>query len=182
MGKINMNKLFFILLFINGVLFGQDTISSFINSDIARLYINPTIGQQVIKGHLPKNGKVLIIDEVAGYWEVIYNNKNGYIDKDFIESNNELNEFHYNSTGGKYGLKSDEIKKKFGKRIAYKIFAGEVWIGMTHDMALHSKGLPKDVISTVTKNKITEQWLYNHLILYFQDGKLTKWQTSANSY
>ena len=62
---------------------------------------------------------------------------------------------------------------KYGEETATKLLAGKVWIGMTNDMALESRGKPIRVSRVVTASVIGEDWIYSGMILGFADGVLT---------
>jgi len=53
---------------------------------------------------------------------------------------------------------------------------GELWLGMTKQMAKDSKGDPWNINTTVTQIGVSEQWVYDSLYLYFDNGILTSWQ------
>lgn len=74
--------------------------------------------------------------------------------------------------------KNKRLTNKYGRAIADKIIDGEIWIGMTDDMAKASIGYPDDINRTVTRYGTHEQWVYNKkdMNLYFDDGVLTSWQ------
>lgn len=53
----------------------------------------------------------------------------------------------------------------------------KIWIGMTREMAVDSRGEPEDINRTVTNYGTSEQWIYSSKnYLYFDNGKLTSWQ------
>jgi hypothetical protein len=72
--------------------------------------------------------------------------------------------------------KDNFIKKKYGNSILLKLKKRLIWIGMNKEMALYSAGNPKDINRTVTKNRVSEQWVYNNMYLYFENGILTYFQ------
>jgi hypothetical protein len=72
-----------------------------------------------------------------------------------------------------------ELTALFGNKIAVQILDGLVWIGMTTDMAKLSWGRPLTINSTIGSWGVREQWVYGGgEYLYFDNGKLTTWQTS----
>lgn len=70
------------------------------------------------------------------------------------------------------------IIEKFGNELGARILAGDIWLGMTADMARASMGEPKSINRTVTASGTSEQWVYesSHKYLYFKDGILDGWQ------
>lgn len=74
--------------------------------------------------------------------------------------------------------------KKYGflKIIEDKVIKGEVWIGMTKEMAILSWGKPDYINKTITVNVLSEQWVYEYgdnkmNFLYFKNDKLIAIQT-----
>jgi hypothetical protein len=75
------------------------------------------------------------------------------------------------------GEKKTKLVKKWGEDIGRKISRGQIWIGMTSEMARSSRGRPKDINRTVYSFGTREQWVYpNSVYLYFDNGILTSWQ------
>lgn len=68
---------------------------------------------------------------------------------------------------------ADEYKNKFGTEKFNLILQGEVKIGMTKEMCKLSWGEPKDINSTISSGKKSEQWVYDENYLYFDNGFLT---------
>lgn len=64
----------------------------------------------------------------------------------------------------------------YGLIIANKIRNGDIWIGMTSQMARYSMGSPKEVNRSVGSWGTHEQWVYSSKYLYFENGTLTSWQ------
>jgi hypothetical protein len=72
-----------------------------------------------------------------------------------------------------------EINNKFapnGDYIVKRIIRGEIWIGMTDEMAVYSIGRPKSINSSVYSTGTHEQWVYYNKYLYFENGRLTSYQ------
>ena len=47
---------------------------------------------------------------------------------------------------------------------------------MTKEMAIIALGEPDDINKTVGSWGVHEQWIYNKLYIYFENGKLTSYQ------
>ncbi|MFC2081728.1 hypothetical protein ACFLR0_00925 [Candidatus Bipolaricaulota bacterium] len=60
----------------------------------------------------------------------------------------------------------------------YRIAAGKVWLGMTDDMARASLGDPWVVHKCRGEWGVLEEWVYEAGYLYFENGALTRWDTS----
>ena len=72
----------------------------------------------------------------------------------------------------------DKLVKTYGKIVADKILAGEIWIGMSDSLAKESLGSPTEINRRVSAYGVSEQWVYRTLdmYLYFENGTLTSWQ------
>ena len=53
-----------------------------------------------------------------------------------------------------------DLTKKFGKKDAMRIIEGEIWVGMTKDMLIASRGEPLDTDETVLKSKTKTKFFY----------------------
>ncbi len=68
--------------------------------------------------------------------------------------------------------------KKYGRDVGLRISGGEIWIGMTAQMARESWGKPDSINRTTSESTVREQWVYRQrdAYLYFENGVLTTWQ------
>jgi hypothetical protein len=66
--------------------------------------------------------------------------------------------------------------KKYGEKNYSKMKQGYYWIGMNKEMATISIGTPNKVNRTVGAWGVKEQWVYNTIYLYFENGVLTSYQ------
>lgn len=70
------------------------------------------------------------------------------------------------------------LSKKYGSKIANRILNGDVWIGMTRQMLIDSKGEPDSIGSSIeTKYSYTVQYIYNigtytKQYIYLENGKV----------
>lgn len=65
------------------------------------------------------------------------------------------------------------LVNKYGKKNAEIILNGEVRIGFTKEMCREAWGEPSDINRTITRNRITEQWVYDYKnYLYFEGNRL----------
>lgn len=72
--------------------------------------------------------------------------------------------------------KKYRLVRIYGERNANRILSGEIWIGMTSEMARDSKGSPNKINKTVGNWGVHEQWVYDNKYLYFENDVLTSWQ------
>jgi|688.fasta_scaffold603931_1 hypothetical protein len=71
----------------------------------------------------------------------------------------------------------EKLTKVFGATNAKRIMNGEIWLGMTANMAVQSWGRPEKVNRTVGSFGAHEQWVYpSNRFLYFENDILKSWQ------
>lgn len=156
---------------------------------------------------LNSNDTIYLTDYSDGYWVVIKGRYFGYINEMFIKNSPELEKFknlvlfrqgvmknevteqikkkeleEKNKANAEY-LKSQTQHKslltsKYGKEIGDKIFNNYYWIGMTTEMARESLGSPENINKSVGAWGVNEQWVYDKLYLYFENGVMASYQTS----
>jgi hypothetical protein len=64
--------------------------------------------------------------------------------------------------------------KKYGYSEGIKVSEGKIWLGMTVDMTLDSRGIPFKVNRSSTNWGPREQWIYSDTYLYFENGILAE--------
>jgi hypothetical protein len=155
------------------------------NSDILTL-VNP-------------NDTVLLTGYNDGYWVVNRGQYFGYINEMYIRGEPGLDKFKSSMLFRNEVLKNRaldeerdkqlaEYKKKqaqkrvylinkYGKHKGERLLARSFWIGMTDEEAIDSLGPPENINSTVGTWGRNEQWIYERLYLYFDNGIMTSYQT-----
>ncbi|MEL7834264.1 hypothetical protein [Fodinibius sp. Rm-B-1B1-1] len=148
-----------------------------------RLRDKPSSNGNVIV-ELEENDEVLIYDWFQKpYVKASYNGEVGYISYGALKENKFVRQI-------KSQIKQKELQKiqennpklarlikKYGESTAKRLIDGEIWIGMTDEMAREALGRPNDVNRTTTSYSVREQWVYpNGKYLYFEDGVLDSWQ------
>lgn len=69
------------------------------------------------------------------------------------------------------------MTKKYGVEVGKKIAFGSIWIGMTEEMLLDSKGVFINVNRTVSKYGESKQYVYpGQNYVYVENGRVTSWQ------
>ena len=137
-------------------------------------------------GTIKKKKPVTVYDYEGGYWLISYGNLNGYTSDLYLNIQPEM-EAYLLAIESKKKIEDEETRKrvaekqahkldKFDEATASKIRAHKYWIGMTTEMARLSRGNPDDINRSVGSWGTHEQWVYDNLYLYFEDGKLTNWQ------
>ncbi|WP_430816160.1 hypothetical protein [Carboxylicivirga sp. RSCT41] len=69
-----------------------------------------------------------------------------------------------------------DIVAKYGLINGEKVLDGYVWIGMTKEMLIDSKGNPDDINRSVGSWGVHEQWVYHSIYVYLEDGVVTSYQ------
>lgn len=70
-----------------------------------------------------------------------------------------------------------DLIRKYGYTEGIQVSEGKIWIGMTVDMTLDSRGIPFKVSRTSTNWGPREQWIYSDAYLYFENGILAEIMT-----
>tara|TARA_R110000744_G_C19226129_1_gene547637 strand:- start:85 stop:795 length:711 start_codon:yes stop_codon:yes gene_type:complete len=138
--------------------------------------------------------KVFVLDYSNGYVGACTEEICGYINEIWFEENELLKSFIEIKTQEAKNLRilkiEQELKtektelakqekkyiKKYGKKVYKKLKEGYIWIGMTKEMAIISRGYPKDKNRSVGSWGTHEQWVYDDEYLYFENGYLKSWQ------
>lgn len=158
----------------------EEGIPTKITGVIAMLRDEPSVAGNAI-AELVNGDEVLIYDWFEKpYVRASYEGKFGYISYGSLERNEyvqslwnrveqkELDEL--NEKDPRFNI----LSKKYGRSTAIKIVNGEIWIGMTSEMAKDAVGRPRDINRTVNSWGVREQWVYSDgLYLYFDNGILT---------
>lgn len=134
----------------------------------AKIKDEPSFSGDVI-GYIPNNKVIKVYDYYNNYWLVEKDSIKGYTNELYITVNIDMK---------KIKKKHDkiEIKEKYGKAIADKIYNQKIWKGMTTEMAKLSIGRPMKINKSTGSWGVNEQWVYKNKYLYFENGKLTSWQ------
>ncbi|WP_437601906.1 hypothetical protein WMF28_09895 [Sorangium sp. So ce590] len=76
----------------------------------------------------------------------------------------------------------NQLCGRFGPDLAARIYRGELWVGMTAGMLMHSKGPPEDIDEKVLKTKTKHVYKYVQtginryaLRVTLDDGVVTGW-------
>ena len=123
------------------------------------------------------------IEEICGYISEIWFEENELL-KSFIEikkqeaKNLRVLKIEQELKTEKTELAKQEKKyiKKYGKKVYKELKEGYIWIGITKEMAIISRGYPKDKNRSVGSWGTHEQWVYDDEYLYFENGYLKSWQ------
>ena len=143
---------------------------------------------------LTEDKEVVILDYKDGYFGVCTDSLCGYMSDLWIKRSDKINDFIKTKETEERELKRLERErklkaqkaeyaelekgyiKKYGQKTYNKLKEGYYWIGMNREMATISLGSPKDINRTVGSWGVHEQWVYDNLYLYFENGKLTSYQ------
>ena len=143
---------------------------------------------------LTEKKQVVLLDYFDGYFGVCTDSICGYMSEMWIEKNEKIYEFikvkkqeqkelkrlEYENKlklkKAEYAKLEKEYIKKYGQKTYDKLKEGYYWTGMNREMATISLGSPKDINRTVGSWGVHEQWVYDNIYLYFENGKLTSYQ------
>lgn len=143
---------------------------------------------------LTEDKEVVILDYKDGYFGVCADSICGYMSTIWINKDDKIYEFIKSIEDEERELKRLEREqklkhhkteyaelekkyiKKYGQKTYNKLKEGYYWIGMNREMATISLGSPDDINRTVGSWGVHEQWVYDNLYLYFENGKLTSYQ------
>lgn len=143
---------------------------------------------------LLEDKKVVILDYSSGYFGVCTDSICGYMSDLWINKNDNINEFirvkelekseleqlendqKLKAQKAEWAELEEKYAKKYGASTYNKLKQGYYWIGMTKEMATISLGRPNDLNKTVGSWGVHEQWVYDDLYIYFENGILTSYQ------
>lgn len=131
---------------------------------------------------IPAKGYVKLIYDDGFFCKVHYKDTTGFIFRSAIDK--DLNEIkainavfeHYRIDSINQAERLKVLIKKYGKKKTNRIISHEIWIGMSEELAEESLGKPNRINRTVMKRYTHEQWVYDNMNLYFENGILTGWQ------
>ncbi len=150
------------------------------------------LGEIITK--LTEEKQVVLLDYFEGFFGICTDSVCGYMNEMWIDKNEEIYEFikvkeqelkelKKLEDENKLKLKKAEYAKlengyikKYGQKTYNKLKEGYYWTGMNREMAIISLGSPNDINRTVGSWGVHEQWVYDNIYLYFENGKLTSYQ------
>ena len=143
---------------------------------------------------LAEDKDVVILDYNNGYFGVCYDTVCGYMHALWVKKDAQINEFIKTKEAeeimitqlleeqklkkqiAEWAELEKKYKKKYGVKTYNELKNGYYWIGMNKEMATISLGSPNDINRTVGSWGVHEQWVYDEINLYFENGKLTSYQ------
>lgn len=179
--KIKMRNVFALILFFfsfSAASYCQsdETILGELKKDIA-LKTDPRYQSDTYKIILKKGQKVPLLEYDNKFFTTIIDSVTGFIHEDDIWKNTKIyaiiNEFKDKKESDRKLEWKAYLIEKYGERRGNSIFRGTVWIGMTKEMCMDSKGSPIDKNITISANYTHEQWIYPDMYIYFDDGILS---------
>ncbi|WP_123897448.1 hypothetical protein [Aureibaculum marinum] len=171
----------------------DSTVIAFVKKG-AKFRVNPDLMSELLIPELKESKEVILKDYKNRYFKACIDSKCGFINSIWVIENKDVKELvrvrKIESIARKYqeSLKRIELKeqerikqekrilKKYGKKIYDKLKAGYYWIGMNKEMTIFSLGEPNDINKSVGSWGVHEQWVYEGLYLYFENGIVTSYQ------
>jgi len=134
--------------------------------------------------------EVIVLDYSDQYFGVCSGGTCGYMSEIWVKKSPEIENFISAKNFERDELKRLELEreskaenelekryiKKYGEKNYTKMKQGYYWIGMNKEMATISLGPPNKVNRTVGAWGVQEQWVYETIYLYFENGVLTSYQ------
>lgn len=138
--------------------------------------------------------KIIILDYVDEYFKVCDGDVCGFASTLWIVNSPEIEQYVDNKKAVDNAIrianakrisqqqelqvkkKEEYLVKKLGLKTYNSLKDGYYWLGMTKEMALIAFGNPTDVNETVGSWGTREQWVYNNIYLYFENGILASYQ------
>ena len=157
-----------------------------------KLRTEPKIYGKVIR-FLNEDDRVVadLEDYSGGFIKVCFNNECGYINEIKVKPNEQFDKFKeamrleryvrdQERKGNKGVLdaqREEKIIRKIGKAKYNDLKLGYIWLGITTEMAIVSRGQPEDINTSTGSWGTHEQWVYSDgTYLYFENGILTAHQ------
>lgn len=143
---------------------------------------------------IPEGAQVMVTEEISDSYRVKYNDTEGWVSKYFFKSSDKIKQEEEIAKqkivlAEKQGKEKEELAEKqekeqlallttkYGSDKASKILVGKIWIGMTKEMLIDSRGYPSDINRSVGSYGVHEQWVYEDSVyIYLENGVLTSWQ------
>lgn len=158
------SALFFLLISISIIKtsFAQDTI---IQIKISTKLRTNGDGVYELTNYAPKKGSLIKFSGYkTGFWKIIENDSiMGWIPTSCIYTPYLIEQIIFKD-------KKIIMKKKYGEGDGHDIASGRVWIGMTKDMLIDSRGYPKKINTRKGKGYKSEQWVYGYQYIYLRDN------------
>lgn len=170
----------------------DSTLKAIVKSGAKIKNIASPLGESIIR--LNEGKEVVIMDYENGYFSVCAESVCGYMNDFWINKDDKIEEYinvkekeeielrrlereqKLKNQKDEYAKLEMNYIKKYGKETYNKLKQGDYWIGMNKKMAIISLGRPNDINRTVGSWGVHEQWVYDNLYLYFENGKLTSYQ------
>lgn len=159
----------------------------------AKLRKNPDVMSEVILEIAPKT-KVIVMDYDEEFFGVCVDSVCGYMNEIWLTPTKQTDNLKKLKIDQKAELKriialqemarqekNEKLEdarnlKKYGAIIFKKLKQHYYWTGMNKEMAIISLGEPNSINRTVGVWGIHEQWVYDNIYLYFENGKLKSYQ------
>lgn len=158
-----------IILLYTELLLGQDTLSMTKTIYEAGLRSTP-FPTSTFTDTIPPDSEIAVIDFQNNFWHIKSGNKEGYISSSVIWKTRPMYSILNQS-------KQENAIEKYGQEIGDKINSRQVWIGMSKNMLLDSKGSPEKINKTEGEWGLHEQWVYPSYYIYLENGFVTAIQS-----
>lgn len=147
----------------------QDTISKATTKFNIGIRTEPSIANSFFDT-IPEDVDVYITDFKNDLWKVNYFDITGWLPTSSLYRTRAMNEVIRDA-------KRIALIEKYGEEAGKKISKQNVWLGMTKDMLVDSKGYPDKRNISKGSYGTHEQWVYKNRYIYLEDGVVTSFQS-----
>jgi hypothetical protein len=142
---------------------------------------------------IPQDSVASVLSSDTAFLHVVYQGNDGYIESKHAELHKTLSSAgpvaarrQVDSGSGqgqnagysqsKSGMTRFEyLEKKYGAKMAARLYAGKIWRGMNSQLVSDSWGSPKKINRVISGNDVQEEWIYKDSWLYFRNNTLDTW-------
>lgn len=138
---------------------------------------------------IPNGSVVEVLGSDSAYYQVIYEDNEGYILKKHASLNSKPDKELSQKPQPDVQQESRQVQpeqrqrisrfsyleRKYGSNVASRLIEGKIWLGMTAEMVKDSWGSPQKINRVISGNYIKEEWTYNNTWLYIEDDILREW-------
>lgn len=166
-----MNRIIFILfVLVSSLVQAQDTITKTTSKVQTGVRPDAKLYSSFIDT-IPAEVDVYIVDFKDNYWKINYFDIEGWVTTQSLWKTKAMYEIIKNEGNA-------EMIEKYGDDVGRKINSSQVWIGMSKEMLIDSRGYPEDKNITTGSWGKHEQWVYKDKYVYLEDGIVTATQSS----
>ena len=141
---------------------------------------------------IPSGSVVEIIDSDSTYYQVLFEDYEGYIFRRHAVINEQapapvrtekavaqqpvaVEQVRVQPAGQNQAGRYTYLENKYGRNIASRLIAGKIWKGMSAEMINDSWGSPRKINRIISGNTVKEEWIFTNTWLYVENDVLRDW-------